>query len=71
MTHLLVEIHQVVVFQLFYKVGWDESPSAVEEFAVKEAVLIGVSPHQDVVAGVHLNTESHFVQFGSEHFFRP
>ena len=54
MVYLLVEVHQIVALQLLHKVGGDEAPPAVEDLAVVEAVLVHVSPHQDVVAGVDL-----------------
>lgn len=51
--HRLVELEQVITHEFLHKVGWHESSSSVQGLGIEEAVLVGLTPDEEVVATLH------------------
>lgn len=45
-----MELEQVIADEFLHKVRRDESPTSIQSFRVEEAVLVWLSPHEEVVA---------------------
>lgn len=48
-----MEIQEIVTHQFLDKIGWYEAPSAVERLRVEEPIVVGLAPHEEIVATLY------------------